>query len=129
MGPQCSVAACVFPLWSVAQSHFAAMGIKKAAAKRRVKAVKKQFSASKVTTLIQQREQTAGAKTAVRVLARKPTDEVVQKIIGDNFKGWGHRVDTVFRQDRNIRQNLSRDVRLKREKKLVMGKMGPQQVR
>jgi len=58
----------------------------------------------------------------VRVLARKPTDEVVQKIIGDNFKGWGDRVDTVFRQDRNIRQNLSRDVRLKREKKLVMGK-------
>jgi hypothetical protein len=124
VGPLCSVAAGVFPLSSVAQPHFAAMGIRKAVAKRRVKAAKKQFSEAKATTLIQQAEQTAGAKTAGagRVLARKPTDEVVQKIIGDNFKGWGHRVDTVFRHDRNIRQNLSRDVRLKREKKLVMGK-------
>ena len=72
-------------------------------------------------TLVQKREAEALVK-AKRALKRASTDTTVKKILNDNFKGWGDRVDTVFVADMNIRLELKRDVRLRREGKCVMGK-------
>lgn len=53
----------------------------------------------------------------------------MEKCIRDNFKDWGTRVDTVFVDDLNVRLELGRDIRLKREGLLRMGKVHFQTMR
>lgn len=94
------------------------------AAKRKV-APKKVFDGNKAAakTLVQKREADMMRNTRKRTLKARKTDDVVDKILSDNFKNWRSRVDTVFKGGVNVRQVLQRDVRRRRQKEVCMGKL------
>ena len=73
-------------------------------------------------TLVQQREASCTHKPG-RSLTRRDTDKVCQKVLRDNFPGWEDRIDTVFRDGLTVRMTLMRDIRMRREGGITMGKM------
>lgn len=106
------------------------MGLRTGSRGQRSGVVKKKAAPQKVfasgdgpKTLVQKRKAAAMRSARRRALQRRPTNDVVDKIILDNFKGWGARVDTVLKSGLSLRQVLARDVRRRRDNEITMGKL------